>query len=261
MVKLIKKGENNMSIVISVALQKGGVGKTTTSHALASYLGSKNNKVLLVDMDAQGNVSYASGVEYVNYTIYEVLTNECSIKDAIKNTDYFDIIPADKTLTNATVELESNDVLRLTERLDQVKPMYDFIIIDTPPALGVLSMNSFVASDYILIPTESSSYALQGIGELFDTIGAVKQINPKLKVLGIVLIKYNNRVVLNRQLKEMIEDFADKNSVKVFKTFIREGIAVKEAQTMQQSLMEYAPKSKPAVDYKHLVDEIIKELR
>lgn len=250
-----------MSKVISVTLQKGGVGKSTTSQALGSILGSKGNKVLLIDMDSQGNLSYSCGIVRAERTIYEVISNQCDITDAIQKNKYYDVISADISLTNATLELKPSDNLVLKTKIDMIKGDYDFIIIDTPPSLGVLSINSLMASDYLVIPTEPSSYSLQGISELHDTVKAVQGSNKDLKILGILLIKYNNRTVLNRQIKEMIQEFADRMNIKLFDTTISESITVRESQAMQEDLIDYAPKSRPALDYIDLVNEIIKELK
>lgn len=250
-----------MSKVISVTLQKGGVGKSTTSQALGSILGSKGNKVLLIDMDSQGNLSYSCGIARAEKTIYEVISNQCNIIDAIQKKKYYDVIPADISLTNATLELKPSDNLVLKNKIDMIKGDYDFIIIDTPPSLGVLSINSLMASDYLVIPTEPSSYSLQGISELHDTVKAVQGSNKDLKILGILLIKYNNRTILNRQIKEMIQEFADRMNIKLFDTTISESITVRESQAMQEDLIDYAPKSRPALDYIDLTDEIIKELK
>ena len=135
---------------------------------------------------------------------------------------------------------------------------YDFIVIDTPPALGNLSYTSLIASDYVVIPTEPRPFALQGLGALNDTITSIQNsLNPNLKVLGILLIKYNNRTVLNRDIKVMIEDYAKKINTTVFKTAIREGIVVAEAQTVRQPLIDYAKTSKVNDDYKAFALEVL----
>lgn len=247
-----------MAVVISVALQKGGVGKSTTSQALASTLGFKSKKVLLIDMDSQGNVTYSSGVDTPKYTIFDILNEDCSADQALIHCKYYDLLAADSLLTN--VEM-SNDVefTLLKNAISGIKDKYDFVVIDTPPALGNLSLNSLVASDYVVIPTEPRPFALQGLGALHDTIEAVRNSqNPTLKVLGILLIKYSNRTVLNRDIKAMIEEYAERMDTTVFTTTIREGIAVAEAQTVRKPLIDYAKNSKPNIDYKAFTTELLK---
>lgn len=249
-----------MAITISIALQKGGVGKSTTAQALASTLGFKHKKVLLIDMDSQGNVTYSSGADAPEHTIFDVLGEDCGANEALIHCKYYDLLAADTYLTN--IEMSENvEPTLLKNALEPIKGNYDFIIIDTPPALGNLSFNSLVASDYVLIPTEPRPFALQGLGKLHDTIESVRNsLNPSLKVLGILLIKYSNRTVLNRDIKTMIEDYAKQMNTIVFHTSIREGIAVAEAQTVRESLIDYAKSSKPNIDYKAFATELLKKI-
>lgn len=249
-------------MIISIALQKGGVGKSTTSQALASTLGFKKYKVLLIDMDSQGNVSYSSGInENPKNTIVGVFSEKCSITDTIIKCKYYDIIPADKRYLPNIEMSEDVEPTLLINALEPIKNKYDFIIIDTPPALGNISFNSLVASDYVVVPCEPRPFALQGLSALNTTINKAKSINKKLKVAGILLIKYSNRTVLNRQIKDMVEEYADQMQTKVFTTTIRDGIAVAEAQIMQQPLIDYAKDSKSNIDYKAFVTELLKELK
>ena len=250
-----------MAIIISIALQKGGVGKTTTALALAATLGSQNKKVLLVDMDSQANATYSSGVDNPDHTIFDVLGEDCRVNEALTHCKYYDLLPADPYLTN--IEMSENvEPTLLKNSLRSIIDNYDFIIIDTPPALGNLSFNSLVASDYVIITTEARPFALQGLGKLHETIASVRSsLNPDLQVLGIILNKYNNRTVLNRDIKTMIEEYAvEQMQTVVFNTSIREGIAVPEAETLRTPLIEYAPKSKPNIDYKSLVAELLQKI-
>lgn len=245
-----------MPAIISIALQKGGTGKSTTAQALASTLSSKNKKVLLIDMDAQRNVTYASGVDNPQKTIFDVLNKDCEASEALINCKYYDLISSDRRLTNIEVA-EGVDPMLLKSAITSLKT-YDFIVIDTPPALGNLSYMSLISSDYVVIPTEPRPFALQGLGALNDTITSIQNnLNPSLKVLGILLIKYNSRTVLNRDIKVMIEDYAKKIHTTVFKTSIREGIAVAEAQTVRQPLMDYAKTSKVNADYEAFTLEVL----
>jgi chromosome partitioning protein len=247
------------AVVISVALQKGGVGKTSTATNLSATLGFKKKRVLLIDIDSQGNATYTSGVDSPAHTITDVLGEDCEPDAAVVKCKYYDLLAADSYLTN--VEMGEVEPTLLKNAIEQLKSRYDFIIIDTPPALGNLSFNSLVASDYVVIPTEPRPFALQGLGALNSTIESIrKNLNPTLKVLGILLIKYSNRTILNRDIKDMVEDYAKQMKTIVFDTTIREGIAVAEAQTVRQSLIDYAPKSNPNTDYMALTTELLKRV-
>ena len=249
-----------MATVISIALQKGGVGKSTTAQALASTLGFKGKKTLLIDMDSQCNLTYASGIDYPEKTITDVLSGSCKPADALIHCKYYDLLAADSYLTNVEISAEVKPTL-LKNSIGSIKAQYDFVIIDTPPALGNLSVNSLVASDYVIIPTEPRPFALQGLGSLNATIQAVQHdLNPSLKVLGILLIKYSNRTVLNRNIKEMINGYTGQMNTKLFNTSIREGIAVAEAQTVREPLIDYAKNSKPNIDYKAFTTEVLKTI-
>ena len=250
------------AVVISIALQKGGVGKSTTAQALASTLGFKHKKTLLIDMDSQANVTYSSGIEIPAKTITDVLEGECKPDEALIHCKYYDLFAADQHLIN--VEMAEKAEVGPTLLKDSIKPIksqYDFIIIDTPPALGNLSVNSLVASDYVIIPSEPRPFALQGLGALNNTIQFIQNsLNPALKVLGILLIKYSNRTILNRDIKDMIDDYAHQMGTVLFDTSIREGIAVAEAQTVREPLIDYAKSSKPNIDYKAFTTEVLRKI-
>jgi len=249
-----------MSITISIVLQKGGTGKSTTAQALASTLGFKHKKVLLIDLDPQSNVTYSSGADEPKHTIFDVLGEDCKADEALIHCKYYDLLAADIYLSNIEMSKEVEPTL-LKNTLKPIKDNYDFIIIDTPPALGNLSFNSLVASDYAVIPTEPRPFALQGLGRLNDTIKTIQEsLNPTLKVLGILLVKYNNRTVLNRDIKTMIEDYAKQMDTVVFKASIREGIAIAEAQTVREPLIDYAEGSKPNIDYKAFTTELLQKI-
>ena len=260
LLKYDKKESENMAITISIALQKGGVGKTTTALALASTLGFKKKKVLLIDMDGQRDSTYASGIDTLEKSITDVLGETCAVPDAVIKCKYYDLLGADEFLPN--VELSNNvESTLLKTVLKPYKNLYDYIIIDTPPALGNLSYMSLVASDYVVIPTEPRPFALKGLGTLNNTINSIKEsLNPDLKVLGILLIKYHNRTILNRDIKDMIEDTARDMNTSVFNATIRDGIAVPEAETMRIPLIDYAKNSKPNIDYKAFTTELLKKV-
>lgn len=260
LLKYDKKESENMAITISIALQKGGVGKTTTALALASTLGFKKKKVLLIDMDGQRDSTYASGIDTLEKSITDVLGETCAVPDAVIKCKYYDLLGADEFLPN--VELSNNvESTLLKTVLKPYKNLYDYIIIDTPPALGNLSYMSLVASDYVVIPTEPRPFALKGLGTLNNTIQSIKEsLNPDLKVLGILLIKYHNRTILNRDIKDMIEDTARDMNTSVFNATIRDCIAVPEAETMRVPLIDYAKSSKPNIDYKAFTTELLKKV-
>ena len=247
--------------VISIALQKGGVGKTTTAQALASTLGSQKKEVCVIDLDGQRNLTYASGVEAPDQTITSVLSGNCAAVEAVIKCKYYDLLAADEYLGNVERAEQIKPTL-LKESIQPLLDLYDYIIIDTPPALGNLLFNALAASDYVIIPSEARPFALQGLDALNQTIQAVQQsVNPNLKILGILLIKFNTRTILNRDLKEMVENYASEIGTEVFKTWIREGISVGEAQAKQKTLIEYAPKSKPNIDYLKFTKEVIQKIQ
>ena len=211
-------------------------------------------------MDSQGNVTYSSGIDRPDKTIANIFDNKCSMKEAVIHCKYYDLIAADFRLSN--IEMAENvNPTTLKKHIQTIQSDYDYVVIDTPPALGNLSFNSLVASDYVVIPTEPRPYALQGLGALYKTIQNVqKRFNPSLKVLGILLIKYSNRTILNRDLKDMVEGYAKQMQTCVFDTSIREGIVVPEAQTIREPLIDYAKSSKPNIDYKAFTTELLKKI-
>lgn len=250
----------HMAITISITLQKGGIGKTATAQALASTLGFKNKKVLLIDLDSQCDVTYFSGIDNPKYTIYDVLGDGCKPDEALIQCKYYDLLPAASDLTKVEMSEEIEPTL-LRDALKNIKNNYDFVILDTPPQLGNLSFNALVASDHVVIPSEPRPAALRGMKRLNNTIQTIqKRLNPSLKVLGIVLIKYSNRTVLNRDIKSMIEDYAKEMHTTVFTTTIREGVAVAEAQTVREPLIDYAKSSKPNIDYKGFTSELLQKI-
>lgn len=248
---------------ISIAIEKGGQAKSTTAQALASTLGTKGYKVLLVDMDSQANVTYSSGVE-AEKTITDIFAEECSTEEAIYKCSLYDLIGADKYLSNME-QMDSEDpeysTTLLKDTLAAVDGKYDYIIIDTPPLLGNILKQCLMASDYIIIPTEARPYSLQAIDVLNDTIEGVKELNKSLEILGILLVRYHDRTVLNRQIRDEFLYKSGELHTRLFNTMIREGIAVPEAQTMQESLIEYAPKSNPCIDYMDFTEEVLKRLK
>lgn len=250
-----------MPIVISIASQKGGVGKSTTALSLSCILG-QNKKILLIDMDSQANSTYSSGIDNPTRTITDVLGQECLVDEAIVKCKYYDLLSADKYLSN--IEMSSNIEPTFLKKF-VLQPAsikrYDYVIIDTPPSLGNLSYNSLVASDYVIIPVEASVFAMQGILQLHNTIQNVRKYhNRSLNILGILFIKYNKRTILSRNIRNSLYNYAKIINTSIFDTAIRQGIAVIEAQYQQQPLIDYASKSKPALDYISFTNEVLERI-
>jgi len=242
--------------IISIALQKGGVGKSTTAQNLSAYLGSMGKKVLLIDLDAQCNTTFSSGSEPKEQTASDFLGGQCSPDDAIVSCSHYDIIPADAYLSN--VESAEVDKGLLKHRLAPCIGRYDYIFIDTPPALGNLLKNALYASDYVIIPMDARPYAIQGIDTFTSTM---QEVNPDLRILGIVLVRFNDRSIINRDMRNSIRQYAKGLNTLMFNTYIREGVAVPESQATRQDLIDYAPKSNPASDYERLAGEFLKRMR
>lgn len=248
-----------MGKVIAVINQKGGVGKSTTAAALLSGLTLKGYKTLAVDLDAQSNLTFSTGAATSGKTVLSLLTGEAKAEEAIQRTESGDIIPAHKALSGADAFItETGKEYKLREALEPIKAAYDYIILDTPPALGILTVNALTAADSIIIPAQADIYSLQGIEQLAETMKPVKKYcNPALTIEGILLTRYNPRSILSKEVASLAEQLAGKLETKVFRTTIREAIAVKEAQISRQSLYSYAPKAKATEDYTRLVDELL----
>lgn len=248
-----------MAQTISIINQKGGVGKSTTAFCLGSGLTRKGAHVLFVDLDAQANLTWSLGADPDGGpTALEVLTRACPAAKAVRSTPNGDLIPASASLSGAdTVITAVGKEYRLREALEPLSASYDYIIIDTPPALGILTVNALTACDGVIIPAQADIYSIQGIGQLYSTIQTVRQYcNPAIKVLGIVLTRFSSRAILSRDVADMLQETAQKMGTRLYRTPIRECIAMKEAQASRQDIFSYAPKSNASADYAALIDEI-----
>ena len=246
-----------MAQIITVTNQKGGVGKTTTASALICGLHQRGARVLGIDLDPQGNLGFTLGLEIDNcVTIYEVLKGTVPIERAIATTKYGDILPSDILLSAAEVEFVSDErKFMLRNHLRRIDQRYDFIIIDTPPALNILTQNAYVASDALIIPMEAEVLSLVGITQLQETIEAVQDsYNPNLTVMGILLNKFNARLTLSKEILDLAEEVASQLNTKVFRTKIRRGVDVAMAPAHGQSVLTYAPKAKPTKDLQEMID-------
>lgn len=246
-------------MIISITNQKGGVGKSTTAYALGTGLKQRGFKVLLIDFDAQGNITNTANTEDDTNSIYDVMLKKVKAAEAIQQTLQTDILIASRNLTSLNMELNGpGKEFRLKEILENLKSIYDFIIIDTPPALDVLTINALTASDNVIIPSQADIYSLQGIGQLYETIQAVKQYcNKDLKISGILLTRFNSRNILSRDMVELIKETAKQINTSLYNSVIRECISIKEAQASQQNIFNYAPKSNAAIDYNSFISEFL----
>lgn len=252
----------NMVSVISVANQKGGVGKTTTTINLSASIANRGYRVLIVDIDPQGNATSGLGIEKssIKQDIYNVLIDEIPLKDTILHTSTkrLDLVPATINLSGAETELISMMAreTRLKSALDAVSNDYDFIFIDCPPSLGQLSINAFTASDSILIPVQSEYYAMEGLSQLLNTIRLVqKHFNKDLSVEGVLLTMLDSRTNLGAEVVKEVQSYFDK---KVYKTIIPRITKLAEAPSYGQPITEYAPNSRGAEVYDDLAKEVLK---
>lgn len=250
-----------MSKIISVANQKGGVGKTTTTVNLCTILAKKGKNVLLIDADPQGNATSGLGVEKeAELSTYDVLVNDTKMEEAVIHTEIknLDVCPSNISLAGAEVELVSmmSREQRLKEKLEEVKEEYDYILIDCPPSLGLITLNAFTASNSVLIPVQCEYFALEGLGQLLNTVNLVKKhLNKTIEIEGALLTMYDIRTNLSNQVvKEVKKYFGDK----VYKTVIPRNVRLSEAPSFGLPITIYDPRSKGAKSYIKFAKEFVK---
>lgn len=259
--KCPKERSTKMGRIIAIANQKGGVGKTTTAINLSASLASLGKKVLAIDMDPQGNMSSGLGVDKneVEKTVYDLIIGnieieECIYEEVIEN---LDVLPSNIDLSAAEIELigVDNKEYILRDEVNKVKEKYDFIIIDCPPALSMLTINAMTTSDSVLVPIQCEYYALEGLSQLIHTIELVQErLNPELEIEGVVFTMYDARTNLSLQVVENVKDNLNQN---IYKTIIPRNVRLAEAPSYGMPINLYDPKSKGTESYLLLAEEVI----
>jgi chromosome partitioning protein len=247
--------------IIAIANQKGGVGKTTTAINLGASLAANDLRILLIDSDPQGNATTGLGVSKGDdrATLYNVLLGDTDIASAIVHTEFegLDLIPSDKNLVAANLELidAQNRELRLRDKLQPVRGLYQYVLIDCPPALDLLTINALIAADSILIPIQCEFFALEGVSQLMDTIERIRAaFGNRLEVEGVLLTMYDERMNLTRQVEQDLREFFEQG---VFRTVIPRSVRLAEAPSFGKPILAYDVRSRGAESYIQLAKEIL----
>lgn len=257
--------EDGMALVCAVVNQKGGVGKTTTTVNLAAYLATRGKRVLLFDLDPQGNATSGLGIDKtaIDNSTYDLLINGTAIEDCLLDTSVrnLKLCPSNIDLAGAEVELAGMEAreTRLKAAFEAYQESFDFLLIDCPPSLGLLTLNALVASESVLVPIQAEYYALEGVSQLMETINTVKSaLNPSLGIFGVLITMFDGRTQLANQVEQEVRNyFGDK----VFKTVIPRNVRLSEAPSYGQSILDYDKRSKGAEAYHKLSREVISRER
>lgn len=242
--------------ILAVANQKGGTGKSTTAAALAQAAAAQGKKALAIDLDPQGNLSFSLAADMNRGTSFDLLQGGKAAQLIQRSPCGPDIIPASRN--NSTITSSRGSAKRLQRALLPVQLAYDLIIIDTPPTAGELQYNALQAATGLIIPLQADIYSLQGLYEIAETAAQIKQSNPALEIAGVLITRHNERSTIARQMKENIISAAAALGIPYLGA-IREGVAIREAQALQENLFLYAPKSKPALDYMKIYKTIMED--
>ena len=255
-----------MGKVIVFANQKGGVGKTTTTASIGAYLAEFNKKVLLIDFDPQGNLSSSLGADSNKPGIYDVIMDKIDIDSAIQTTsnNNLSILTSNINLSGAAVELVNVEKREyfLKAAVDKVKDKFDYILIDCPPSLGIITLNGFTAADKVIVPLQCEFFALEGFFKmLFETIKRIQHtLNPSLTIAGIVFTMYDSRTRLGNDVIDKVKSVFDKHPELIFDTIIPRNVKLSEAPSHGKTINIYAPNSSGAISYKKLTEEVIKNV-
>ena len=250
-------------ITVAISNKKGGVGKTTTAYNLAAGLKIWGYRVLAIDLDPQCSFSKVSGYnKQEGPTSFGVISKEVSIKNAIVNMEHFDLVPGSPALATAdqTIPEGLGKLMRIREALLEVKDDYDFVVLDDAPSMGVVTMNSFVAADYIIIPAEANELSTDGIVSIYESVVDIKKyMQTNLRIAGILLTRYKAKTNLNQEYTKIFRKLADQMGTKVFRHPIRESVNLSELPSIHQPIFQYKPTSNANDDYTNLVKEFMKE--
>jgi len=245
--------------VLSVANQKGGVSKTTTVQALGVLFRERGRGVLCVDLDPQGNLSFAMGADLDEVpTIYNVLKGEVGVRDILQRTGSGDVLPANMLLSGADAEFTATGrEYLLKEALGQIAGEYEYVLIDCPPALSILTINAFAAADFVIVPAMADVFSLQGMAQLHDTISSVrKYCNPHLKVAGILLTRFNPRTKLSGHIQQLLDGATKSMDTILFRTYIRSSVSLQESQYQRENMFDYDSRSNAMMDYAEFLKEL-----